>query len=174
MTAAASLLMALPALATAAPAARPDPVRPAEHRPAGRVGRRAHDRARFRHDGERLAAPGVQERGLAYSLRHVAISFTGFGESANHDDGTGTRHTYRTYTPDLRVGLPVIKGRLGLTAGFSIFRSSQFQSRVDPTWAAFGDTIYRQPPVRAGGLAVRGAPGRGLAADPGGCRWARP
>ena len=86
--------------------------------------------------------PGFKNVASAYSLRHVALSFTGYGESAKNENETGSRHTYRVYSPSMMVGLPVIKGRLGLTAGFSIFRSSQYQARVDSTWSAFGDTIY--------------------------------
>lgn len=85
--------------------------------------------------------PGFKNVASVYSLRHVALKFTGYGESAKHDDGTGSRHTYRVYSPDLRVGVPVIKGRLGATAGFSIFRSSQFHTRVDTTWSALEDSI---------------------------------
>ncbi|MFN2369903.1 MAG: hypothetical protein ABR506_01985 [Candidatus Krumholzibacteriia bacterium] len=85
--------------------------------------------------------PGFKNVASLSSLRHVAIKFTGYGESADHEDATGSRHTYRTYAPDLRVGLPVLKGRLGLTAGFTIFRSSQYQTRVDTTWQALEDSI---------------------------------
>lgn len=85
--------------------------------------------------------PGFKNIASLSSLRHVAVKFTGFGESADHEDGDGSRHTHRTYSPDVRAALPVVKGRLALTAGFSIFRSSQFHSRVDTTWQAFDDSL---------------------------------
>ncbi len=85
--------------------------------------------------------PGFKNVASLTSLRHVALKFTGYGESADHSDANAERHTYRTYAPDIRVGMPVIKGRLAVSAGFSIFRSSHFQTRVDTTWQAFGDSI---------------------------------
>ncbi|HPF71045.1 MAG TPA: hypothetical protein PLQ13_10265 [Candidatus Krumholzibacteria bacterium] len=85
--------------------------------------------------------PGFKNVASLSSLRHVAVKFTGFGESADHEDATGTRHTSTTYSPDVRVALPVAKGRLAVTAGFSIFRSSSFQTRIDTTWNAFGEVI---------------------------------
>ena len=85
--------------------------------------------------------PGFKNVASLHSLRHVALKFTGYGERSDHEAAAGARRTYRTYAPDLRVGLPVVKGRLGVTAGFSIFRSSQFQTRVDTTWQAFAEEI---------------------------------
>ena len=85
--------------------------------------------------------PGFKNVASLAALHHVAIKFTAYGENGDHEDASGRRETYNTYVPDIRVGLPVRKGRLAVTAGFSVFRAEHFQTRVDTTWEAFGETI---------------------------------
>lgn len=85
--------------------------------------------------------PGFKNLASLAGIRHVAVGFTGYGERVDSEDGTGTRRTYRTLTPELRVALPAMKGRLALTAGFSLERSTQYRTGADRTWFAWDDTI---------------------------------
>ena len=77
--------------------------------------------------------PGFKNVASLSSLRHVALKFTGYGERTDSRDQTGERRTYRTYSPDVRVGVPVLKTRLALTAGFTVLRTTAYQTRRDTT-----------------------------------------
>jgi len=85
--------------------------------------------------------PGFKNVASLYDLRHAVVKFTGYGESADNTDITGSRKTTRTLTPDIRVAAPVIKGKLALTAGFELYRSHQFKTQVDQVWYAWDDTV---------------------------------
>lgn len=78
--------------------------------------------------------PGFLNIAGLSALRHVGLKFTGYGERVASDYADGSRKTFRTLTPDLRVGLPVIKGRLAVTAGFRVDRSMQYTT--------ISDTLY--------------------------------
>ncbi len=86
--------------------------------------------------------PGFKNVASLAALHHVALKFTAYGENSDHQDLAGRRReTHNAYVPDIRVGVPLRKGRLALTAGLSVFRAEHFQTRVDTTWQAFGETI---------------------------------
>jgi len=85
--------------------------------------------------------PGFKNVASLSSLRHVALKFTAYGDVVTSKDELGSRKTYRTYSPDIRVGIPVIKSRLALTAGFAVERSTQYDTAVGRTWYAFDDTL---------------------------------
>jgi len=85
--------------------------------------------------------PGFKNLASLSSLRHVVISFTGYGERAETVGTGGERSTFRTFTPEIRVGAPLIKNRLALTAGFKVYRSSQYHTQEDRTWEVWGETL---------------------------------
>lgn len=85
--------------------------------------------------------PGFKNVASLAGLHHVVVGFTGYGEQATSEDSTGTRKTYRTFAPDLRVAFPAIKGRLGLTAGFSLERSTNYRTGANQIWYAWDDTL---------------------------------
>ena len=75
--------------------------------------------------------PGFKNVSSLSSLRHVALKFTGYGEQVDSRDATGERRTYRTYSPDVRIAVPVFKSRLALTAGFSVDRNTAYHTLRD-------------------------------------------
>ncbi|MCP4572351.1 MAG: hypothetical protein GY838_08355 [bacterium] len=85
--------------------------------------------------------PGFKNLASLAGLRHVAVGFTGYGERVKAEDSAGSRTTYRTFTPDLRVAFPAMKGRMALSAGFSIERSTNYRTGIDNTWYAWDDTL---------------------------------
>lgn len=85
--------------------------------------------------------PGFKNLASAAWVRQVGLSLTGYGETAGHTTPNGTRRTYRTYVPDVRVAVPLRKGELALTAGFKVERGTWWQTRVDTTWAVWADTL---------------------------------
>lgn len=86
--------------------------------------------------------PGFLNTASLTALRHVAIRFTAYGERARSKDETGDRSTYRTMVPDIRVGLPLIKGRLAFNTGFEVNRSSEYHTLTEMDWTAYGDSIF--------------------------------
>lgn len=88
--------------------------------------------------------PGFKNIASLYSLRHLVLKFTGYGENIESQDMRGQRMNSQVYVPDVRVAGPVFKDRLALTAGFVVHRSSQYNTLTDTTWAwgeVWGDTI---------------------------------
>jgi hypothetical protein len=86
--------------------------------------------------------PGFKNLASLYSLRHLVLKFTGYGENIESQDTRGERMNSKVYIPDVRVAGPVIKDRLALTAGFVVHRSTQYQTLIDTLWGeAWGDTI---------------------------------
>ena len=85
--------------------------------------------------------PGFKNLASLSSLRHVAIAFTVYGEKTENTSLDADRELYRTFTPEIRVGLPVIKNRLALTAGFSVFRSSHYDTEKDAAWTVWDDEV---------------------------------
>lgn len=84
--------------------------------------------------------PGFKNIAGLTSLRHIALKYTGYGEQTTSENAEGSRTSYRTLSPDIRVGIPVIKGRLAVTAGFKVGRSMQYNSMSDSSWFLGGDT----------------------------------
>ncbi len=78
--------------------------------------------------------PGFKNLASLATVRHVAVSFTAYGETSNNESPGDTRQTHRVITPDLRAAIPVAKSRLVLTAGFKLGRSSEWGTRIDSTW----------------------------------------
>jgi len=85
--------------------------------------------------------PGYKNPASAAWVRHVALTLTGYGESGRHESPNGKRETHRTFVPDVRLALPVSKGRLALTAGFKIERSTEWHTSVDSTWYAWDQEV---------------------------------
>lgn len=84
--------------------------------------------------------PGFKNIAGLSHLRHITLKYTGYGEQTNSKNADGTRKSYRTLSPDIRVGIPVIKSRLAFTAGFNIGRSMQYTSVSDSSWSLGGGT----------------------------------
>jgi hypothetical protein len=86
--------------------------------------------------------PGFKNLASLYSLRHLVLKFTGYGDNVESQDTRGERMNSRVLAPDVRVAGPVIKDRLALTAGFVVYRSSKYHTLIDTTWAeVWGDSI---------------------------------
>jgi len=86
--------------------------------------------------------PGFKNLASLYSLRHLVLKFTGYGEKMDSRDTRGERMDSRVFAPDVRVAGPVIKERLALTAGFVVHRSTSYHTSIDTVWGeAWGDTI---------------------------------
>lgn len=85
--------------------------------------------------------PGFKNIASLSSLKYVALKFTGQGERTESSDADYARQTYRTYAPDIRVALPVVKGHLAFTAGFRVDRSMEWTTTENKDWSAWGDDI---------------------------------
>jgi hypothetical protein len=81
--------------------------------------------------------PGFKNIASLAAIKHVALSFTAYGESAENRDQRDSRRTSRTVSPNIRVALPVVKERFALTAGFQIYRSTQYTTLI-------ADTLFAQ------------------------------
>ncbi len=112
--------------------------------------------------------PGFKNLASLYAIRKVALNFSVFGDNAVSEDDHGERTTDQVFTPDIRVALPVIKGRLAVTAGFVVDRSTQYDTSVDSTWQVWEDEINGQVQFLRDGsmfrvpLGAAFAPWRGL------------
>jgi hypothetical protein len=86
--------------------------------------------------------PGFKNLASLYSLRHLVLKFTGYGDKIESRDTNGERMNSRVFAPDIRVAGPVYKERLVLTAGFQVHRSTQYHTYLDTTWAeVWADSI---------------------------------
>ena len=85
--------------------------------------------------------PGFKNLAGLAALRHMAVKFTGYGDHVTSRDGNGERQTNRTISPDIRLGMPIIKSKLAFTAGFEVTRSNQFKTFVQDSWYAWDDTL---------------------------------
>lgn len=81
--------------------------------------------------------PGFKNLASTAWVRQLSLSLTGYGEMGDHDSPIGSRRTYRTYVPDVRVALPIRKGELAFSAGFKLERSTGWQTKVDSTWTVW-------------------------------------
>jgi len=91
--------------------------------------------------------PGFKNLASLAFLRHVVLKYTGYGEVADSESAQGSRRTSGTYSPGIQVALPVIKNRLGVTAGFSMVGSTRWDAQRDTSFA-LGDTVV------SGGVAI--------------------
>ncbi|MFT5234328.1 MAG: hypothetical protein ACI9UQ_002373 [Candidatus Krumholzibacteriia bacterium] len=85
--------------------------------------------------------PGFKNTASLSHLRHVALKYSGYGELADSESANGTRRTSGVYSPGLQFALPVIKGRVGFTAGFSMVGSTRWESAQVDTVFAIADTL---------------------------------
>ncbi len=85
--------------------------------------------------------PGFKNLASLTYLRHVTIKYTGFGELAKVKSTGSERDVSGVYTPGIQFALPVIKNRLAVTSGFSMNRSSRWESTRDSTWSMAGDSV---------------------------------
>ncbi len=85
--------------------------------------------------------PGFKNPASTAAIRQVALTLTGYGESAGHDSPQASRSTYRTYLPDARAVVPVIKGELAFSAGFKLERGTSWHTKVDSTWSVWDATL---------------------------------
>lgn len=85
--------------------------------------------------------PGFKNLAGLASLRQVAIKFTGYGDHVTSRDAVNERKTNRTISPDIRLGLPIAKGKLSFTAGFEVTRSNQYKTFTPYSWYAWDDTL---------------------------------
>lgn len=84
--------------------------------------------------------PGFKNTASLTSLQHVALELTGYAETVRSKGDDHKRTSHRTFTPDLRVGLPLLKGRLAVTAGFRLERSMQYRASNEMIYPVHGDT----------------------------------
>lgn len=85
--------------------------------------------------------PGFKNVAGLAAVRHVAIKFTGYGDHVKAKDEMGERTNHRTLSPDIRVALPIMKGKLAFSSGFEIVRSCQYDTYNELTWEAWDDTL---------------------------------
>jgi len=85
--------------------------------------------------------PGFLNVASLSALRHVAVKFTASGERTASEDGFGTRTTHRTLIPNIRVGLPIIKGKLAFSTGIEVKRSFEYRTMTEFTRYVFEDEI---------------------------------
>lgn len=85
--------------------------------------------------------PGFLNVASLSAIQHVVVKFTTYGEKTKSDDADGSRTTHRTFIPDIRVGLPIVKGKLAFSTGIELKRSSEYRTMTPKTWYAFDDTI---------------------------------
>nr|MEE4267307.1 hypothetical protein [Candidatus Krumholzibacteria bacterium] len=85
--------------------------------------------------------PGFKNLAGLTALQQVAIKFTGYGDHVGSKDDQAERTTNRTISPDIRVGLPIIKGKLAFSTGMEVYRSNQFKTFAENIWYAWDDTL---------------------------------
>lgn len=85
--------------------------------------------------------PGFKNPAGLSALRHVTISLSGYGVSNTSTDGTGERTVTRVMAPDFRLAVPVLKGRMAVTAGFEMDRSFRYVTYREFEDYARGDTL---------------------------------
>ena len=86
--------------------------------------------------------PGFKNLASLSSLRHLVLKFTAYGDRMESKDENGTRFNTRVFAPDVRVAGTVFKNRLALSAGLVVHRTTQYNTRIDTTWAeVWGDSI---------------------------------
>ncbi len=83
--------------------------------------------------------PGFKNLASLYSLRHLVLKFTGYGQNIESQDTRGNRMNSQVFVPDIRVAGPVFKGRMALTAGFVVQRSTKYNTLIDTTWGVVWD-----------------------------------
>ncbi len=95
--------------------------------------------------------PGFSNVASLTALRHVAVKFTAYGENNTNTDENGSRTTHRTLIPDIRVGLPILKGRLAFSSGIQVGRSFEYRTLTTMTWMVEDETLTGEKQFRREG-----------------------
>ena len=74
--------------------------------------------------------PGFKNTAGLSAIRQVVFSLVGAGIGTRSEDGDTERTVNRVVTPDLRLAVPVVKGRLAFTAGFSMDRTFRYDTKT--------------------------------------------
>jgi hypothetical protein len=117
--------------------------------------------------------PGFKNTAGLSAVRHVVISLVGYGAGTTSKDASGERSVNRVMAPEFRLAVPIIKGRLAFTTGFSMDRSFRFDSVQLDTFSVRDHTVIaEQQFIRQGtifdvpmGLAWEAVPGLSLGAS---------
>ncbi len=72
--------------------------------------------------------PGFKNTASLSAVRQVAVSYSGYGIRTNSKDDNGERILNRVVTPEIRLAIPVVKGRFAVTTGFSIDRAFRYET----------------------------------------------
>ncbi len=88
--------------------------------------------------------PGYKNLASTAWVRQLGLSLTGYGEAGSHASDQGSRRTYRTYVPDVRVSVPIRKGELAFSAGFKLERGTGWKTKVDSTWTIWEGTDWEE------------------------------
>ncbi|HOX25277.1 MAG TPA: hypothetical protein PLL30_13115 [Candidatus Krumholzibacteria bacterium] len=91
-------------------------------------------------DGDTLTPSTLNPAALA-DLRFTALWFSGYGTTTNTSGAVAARTTRRVLLPNVRLAVPLERGRLALHAGFNIRRSLQYQTLVDIASDHFGEPV---------------------------------
>lgn len=84
-------------------------------------------------EGDTLSPSFLNPAALA-DLHHLAVMFSGYGETSV-SEGNGTdRRSNRTIVPEIRIAVPLRDGKLALHSGFSVRRSTQYRTERATIW----------------------------------------
>lgn len=86
-------------------------------------------------------APGTMNQAALADLQFTGLFFAGYGERTSSYGADSQRRTYRTVLPNVRLAVPLSRGRLSLHAGFLIKRSMEWTSRSEIERDHFGETV---------------------------------
>ena len=145
----------------AAAGSRPDPFRPEQHRPAT-----ATDDARMvGRGGWGMAVttpcnPGFKNLASLYRLRHLVLKFTGYGDKMESRIPGATRMNSRAYLRTSAWPGPCSR-TVALTAGFQVYRSTQYHTFVDTTWGRSGSDPSAATTSSTGRATASGSPWAG-------------
>ncbi len=102
-------------------------------------------------DGDTLIPAFKNPAGLV-PLRTVVLLVNGYGETRRSREAADERTTRRVLLPDLRAAIPLLDGRLALSAGVRTLRSTTYETSRPLLRGAAGDTalLYTEQFVRDG------------------------
>lgn len=117
--------------------------------------------------------PGFKNPAGLSAVRQVAISLVGYAAGTTTKDAGGERAINRVMTPEFRLAVPVVKGRLAFAAGFSLDRSFRYDTAREYTTTVRDNVLYATEQfIRQGtifdvpiGLAWEAVPGLSLGAS---------
>ncbi len=85
--------------------------------------------------------PGFKNIASLTYLRHVVLKYTGYGELTNSDSDGAARKTSGVYSPGLQFALPIMKNKMGMTAGFSMTGSTRWDAEGSASWVVDGTEV---------------------------------